>query len=89
MAATESRSGRATAAPIPLASVGKDEALRVGHLEVHRRVPEEMPRIGGDRALFRQQVIERDAKRAWIYVLGGAAVLVGLLAPAPGGELSR
>jgi hypothetical protein len=48
-----------------------------------------VPGVRRDGALRRQQIVERYAEGTRIDVLGGALVLVGLVARAPPGDLTR
>ena len=71
--------------PDALEGLREDEALRVRDLQVHRRVAHERAGVHDDGALARQQVVEGDAQRARVEPV--AALLVGLVAPAPGRDL--
>ena len=94
-AATVRRSGRAIAAPMALPrarpthwkACGKTKPGRVGDAQVHRRPAHEGAGVHDDRALDRQQVVERDAQRARIEDAGRLGLGVGLVAPAPAGDL--
>ena len=46
----------------------EDEAVRVGHAQVHRREAHEVPGVDGDGALVREQRVERDRQRARVEV---------------------
>ena len=71
-----------------LEGLREDEAGRVGHAQVHRRPAHEGAGVHDDGALGRQQVVERDAQRARVEYAGGPALGVGLVAPAPRGDLA-
>ena len=91
-AATVSRSGRASAAPIALPrpspthwnACGKTNPAASGTRQVHRGPAHEVARVDHDGPLGGQQVVERDRERPRVEAAG--RLRVGLVAPAPLGQ---